>query len=114
MTDVPLDRDLHRLTDALWSAVATLGGAPSAQLCKRLGDDAEALRRGELPGGRRAFAGEIERLDEDDLEAAARAHALDCQLMNTAEERERLRALHVRGVPPDGIAATIDALIDGG
>jgi phosphoenolpyruvate carboxylase len=114
MTDAPLDRDLRRLIDALWSAVATLGGTPSAERCKRLGDEAARLRRGELAGGRRAFAAQIEALDEDDLEAAARAHALDCQLMNTAEERARLRALHARGIPPDGIAATIDALIDGG
>ena len=65
---------------------------------------------GELP--RRDFAQEIERLGEDDLEAAARAHALECHLMNTAEERERLRALRARGEQPDGVAAAVDELID--
>src|SRR5690242_7267608 len=84
-------------------------------MCRRLGDAAEALRRGALAGGRRAFAQQVEALGEEDMEAAARAHALECHLMNTAEERERLRALHVRGEdPPDGAAAAIDALIEAG
>ncbi len=71
MSDLP--RDLARLTDALWSAVDTLAGGRAAEKCRRLGDDAAALRRGELAGGRRAFAGEIEPLGEDELETAARA-----------------------------------------
>jgi phosphoenolpyruvate carboxylase len=111
----PLRHDLARLTAALWSAVATLGGGRVEALCRRLGDAAATLRRGELAGGRRAFASEIEALGEDDLEATARAHALECHLMNTAEERERLRALHAKGdTPPDGVAAAIDALVDAG
>ena len=115
MESEPLRHDLARLTAALWSAVATLGGGRIEALCRRLGDAASTLRRGELAGGRRAFAQEIETLGEDDLEAAARAHALECHLMNTAEERERLRALHAKGgTPPDGVAAAIDGLIDAG
>ena len=83
--------DLARLIGALWSAVATLGGGRVEALCRRLGEMAYGLRAGEL--ARRDFAREIEALGEDDMEAAARAHALECHLMNTAEERERLRAL---------------------
>jgi len=111
---IELDRDLARLAEALWTSVATLGGDASATTCRRLGDDAATLRRGELAGGRRAFAARVEALDEDGLEAAARAHALDCQLMNTAEERERMRALATRGEQRDGLAAAIDGLIDAG
>src|SRR5690349_12418452 len=108
-------RDLGRVTAALWSAVGTLAGGRIEELCKQLGERAATLRRGELPGGRPAFAQEIAALDEGDLEAAARAHALECHLMNTVEERERLRALHARGdEPSDGAAAAIDALIDAG
>jgi phosphoenolpyruvate carboxylase len=110
-----LDRDLGRLGDALWSAVATLGTRRIAERAKQLGDDAAALRRGELAGGRAAFAQMIAELDEDELESCARAHALDCHLMNIAEERERLRALHRReGVQPDGIAAALDHLLERG
>jgi phosphoenolpyruvate carboxylase len=110
-----LRHDLVRLTRALWSAVDTLGGHRIEATCRRLGDAAEALRRGDLAGGRRAFAQQVEVLGEDDLEAAARAHALECHLMNTAEERERLRALHARGDDPaDGAAAAIDGLIEAG
>jgi phosphoenolpyruvate carboxylase len=106
-----LDRDLVRLDGALWAAVATLGTPRLADACKQLGDDATRLRRGELAGGRSAFAAQIAALGEDTLETAARAHALDCHLMNVAEERERLRALHARGVvAPDGIAAAIEEL----
>jgi phosphoenolpyruvate carboxylase len=111
----PLRHDLARLTAALWSAVENLGGHRVEALCRQLGDTAAVLRRGDLPGGRRAFAHQVEALGEDDLEAAARAHALECHLMNTAEERERLRALHARGdEPADGAAAAIDALIEAG
>lgn len=108
-----LRADLSRLIGALWSAVATLGGGRVEAMCRRLGDAAYALRAGRMD--RRAFAGEIEALSEDDMEAAARAHALECHLMNTAEERERLRALHARGDDPaDGAAAAIDGLIEAG
>jgi phosphoenolpyruvate carboxylase len=109
----PLRHDLARLTSALWSAVATLGGGRVEAMCRRLGELAHALRRGEVARGELAAA--IAGLGDDELEAAARAHALECHLMNTAEERERLRALHARGDdPPDGAAAAIDALIDAG
>ncbi|MBV8758311.1 MAG: phosphoenolpyruvate carboxylase [Deltaproteobacteria bacterium] len=108
-----LRADLARLTRALWSAVATLGGGRIEAMCRRVGDMAHALRAGKL--ARRDFAAEIETLSEDELEAAARAHALECHLMNTAEERERLRALHARGDDPaDGAAAAIDHLIEAG
>jgi phosphoenolpyruvate carboxylase len=95
--------------------VGTLDGQPTEKLYVQLEDAATQLRRGELPGGRRAFAEMIEGLDEDQLEAMARANALECHLMNTAEERERLRALHARGeYPADGLAAAIDSLIETG
>jgi phosphoenolpyruvate carboxylase len=110
-----LDRDLARLGDGLWSAVATLAGRRVAEQCKLLGDEATALRRGELAGGREAFARQIAALGEDDLESCARAHALDCHLMNIAEERERLRALRARGdVQADSIVAGIDGLVAAG
>jgi phosphoenolpyruvate carboxylase len=110
-----LRTDLARVTAALLGAVNTLNGGRSEELYKRLEDEATRLRRGDLPGGRRAFAGSIEELAEDELEAMARANALECHLMNTAEERERLRALRGRGgAAPDGIAASLDTLIEAG
>jgi len=113
MTDAPrLVHDLDRLTDALWSAVATVGGAPSAALCQQLGDQAVALRRGTLEGGRAAFGARIAKLAEDELEDAARAHGLDCHLANVAEQRERMRSLATRNTWRDGVTAAIDALVD--
>jgi phosphoenolpyruvate carboxylase len=110
-----LRSDLHRVTAALLRAVSSLSGNRVEELYEQLEDEATVLRRGELAGGRRAFASSIERLGEDDLEAIARANALECHLMNTAEERERLRALRARhGAAPDGIAAALDALVEAG
>jgi phosphoenolpyruvate carboxylase len=111
----PLRRDLARLDEALWSAVATLGGDAVAVRAHQLSDRAAELRRGELAGGRRAFGEQIAALTEDALEAAARAHGLAAHLMNTAEERERLRALAARGGDThDGVRAGIDALVAAG
>ena len=110
-----LRHDLSRVTSALWHAINTLDGGRVEELVVRITDEAASLRRGELPGGRPAFSDHIAQLSEDQLEANARANALECHLMNTAEERERLRALRAKGpVPPDGLAATIDALADAG
>jgi phosphoenolpyruvate carboxylase len=110
-----LQLDLKRVTQALLEAVGTLAGKASDKLYVQLEEAATQLRRGKLPGGRRAFASLIEALDDDQLEAMARANALECHLMNTAEERERLRALRARGErPPDGVAAALDGLWEAG
>lgn len=110
-----LQADIARLGEALWSSVAALSGSPHAELCRGLGADAASLRRGELAGGRMAFAAKVADLEESELESAARAHALSCHLMNLAEERARRRALrNWDGEPPDGVARAIDALIEAG
>jgi phosphoenolpyruvate carboxylase len=104
-----LNGDLERLATAMAKAVG------ACTPCDELAAAATALRRGELPGGRRAFAAMIEGLSDDSLETAARASALWCNLMNTAEERARLATLHRRGDrSPDGLAAAIDTVIDAG
>ena len=109
MTDhVQLDRDITRLTEVLWSAVTTLGGAAARELCRRLGESATELRAGQLAGGRRAFAEEIGTLTDTELEQVARAYGLWCHLRNVAEERQRLRVLRARGDrAPDGLAAEV-------
>jgi phosphoenolpyruvate carboxylase len=104
-----LNEDLERLWGAMAKAVGACGP------CDELAAAATALRRGELAGGRGAFVERIAALSEGTLEEIARAFALWCNLMNTAEERARLTALHRRGDrPPDGLAAAIDAFIDAG
>ncbi|MBS1123981.1 MAG: Phosphoenolpyruvate carboxylase, partial [Deltaproteobacteria bacterium] len=98
MTDhAQLDRDIERLSHALWSAVSTLGGGAALELCRRFGQESRELRGGDFPGGRRAFAEQVGRLTVDELEEVARAHGLWCHLMNIAEERQRLRMLRSRG-----------------
>jgi len=110
-----LNRDLTRLTAALDAAVTALGGPGTHALCRRLGAAAQELRAGTLAGGRAAFAAEIAALDHRELEELARAYALQCHLVNIAEERERLRALRSRGEhAADGLAAAVDLLIERG
>jgi len=99
------------VTGALLHAVESMQGRIMRQLYVSLEEQATQLRRGDLDGGRRAFAATIEKLDENQLESIARANALECHLMNTAEERERLRTLRGRtGPATDGVAAALDAL----
>jgi phosphoenolpyruvate carboxylase len=108
-----LHRDITRLTEALAAAVTQLGGDAAHAVCQRLGGAARQLRSGALT--RAAFRAQIAELGEPALEDLARAFSLHCHLMNIAEERERLRALRLRGEhPPDGLAAAVDALIDRG
>lgn len=110
-----LHHDIERLTAALDTAITVLGGADTMARCHRIGLAAQDLRSGALPGGRAAFSAAIGELDADALEDLSRAFALRCHLMNIAEERERLRALRVRGeYPADGLVATLDAVIEHG
>ena len=110
-----LRRDIARLTTALEAAVTKLGGPEAHVLCRQLGLAAQELRAGTLAGGREAFGAAIGKLDHGGLEEIARAYALQCHLMNIAEERERLRVLRTRGEHPgDGLAAAVDLLIDRG
>jgi phosphoenolpyruvate carboxylase len=110
-----LRQDVTRLTAALGAAVTALGGPEAHALTVRFGLAAQQLRAGALAGGRTAFGAQIAALGAQDLEEVARAYALQCHLMNIAEERERLRALRARGEhPADGLAAAVDLLIDRG
>ena len=108
-----LDRDIARLSNALWSAVMALGGRTALELCRSLGLQATQLREGTVP--RETFRERIASLSNESLEDVARPYALWCHLANTAEERQRLRTLRARGDhQPDGLAAAIDGLIDSG
>ncbi|HSD86033.1 MAG TPA: phosphoenolpyruvate carboxylase [Kofleriaceae bacterium] len=108
-----LRSELSRVTAALLHAVDKLAGDANERLYVRLEDIATRLRQQAVP--RSELARAIATLDEDSLEAMARANALECHLMNTAEERERLRVLHARGGSlGDGIAAALDELIAAG
>ncbi len=110
-----LDTDLDQLSSALWAAVSTLGGDDAVETCRTIESEARSLRAGTLAGGRSAFAQRIANLSEDQLEDVSRAFATGLHLMNAAEERERRRVLRMRGDGlPDGLGASIDALLDTG
>ncbi|HEU0029715.1 MAG TPA: phosphoenolpyruvate carboxylase [Kofleriaceae bacterium] len=113
MNDPFLERDIARLSSALESAIRTLGGDSLLDRCVELARHADQLRDGTLPRDR--FARDIASLDDDALEDLARSFTMWCHLMNTAEQRQRQRALRGRGDrAPDGLVAALDALIDTG
>ena len=109
-----LEADLDRLGDALATAARELSGERTVELLRGLRDDAAALRRGELTGGRAALAVRIAALDVDDLEDVTRAFTHWCHLLNTAEEQQRIRALRGRDSDADGVAAAVRAMRDAG
>ncbi|MCL4223068.1 MAG: phosphoenolpyruvate carboxylase [Myxococcales bacterium] len=109
-----LEADLARLSTALATATRELSGERTVALLHGLRDDAAALRRGELAGGRAAFAARVAALGLDDLEEVTRAFTHWCHLLNTAEEQQRIRALRRRDVHRDGVAAAVRALREAG
>jgi phosphoenolpyruvate carboxylase len=115
VSDPLLERDIGGLSEALWAAVETLGGAASRAECREVGELAHALREGRLVDGRSAFAERIAALGEPQLEEVARAYAAWCHLINSAEERQRLRVLRAQGDrSPDGLVHALDAWIESG
>ncbi len=109
-----LEADLARLSAAVATAAHELSGDRTVALLHGLRDDAAALRRGQLIGGRSALAARIAALDLDDLEDVSRAFTHWCHLLNTAEEQQRIRALRGRDSHGDGVAAAVRAMRDAG
>jgi phosphoenolpyruvate carboxylase len=110
----PLREDLARLEGCLLGAVGELSGPAARAQVVSLRDDAVALRRGALPGGRDAFAARFGAMSDDELERVARAFTPWCHLMNVAEEQQRIRALRSRPEAKDGLTASIAAMHEAG
>ncbi len=109
-----LDEDLGRLDAALWRAVDAVAGPDTSARVHELGRDALALREGRFPGGRHAFAARLGALDGRLLEEAARVYTQWLQLMNVAEEQQRIRVLRERPDAGDGVVAAIAAMAEAG
>ncbi|MGA8892120.1 MAG: phosphoenolpyruvate carboxylase, partial [Anaeromyxobacteraceae bacterium] len=110
--DDRLRGDVHRLGRVLGETLAELRGARALDLVEGTRRAAQALRRGDLPGGRAAFSSRFSSLPVEDLALLAEAYTDFFHLVNAAEEIERLRALRARdheGAPPveGSIAAAV-------
>ena len=109
-----LAADLASVREALHSAALVLDDRDVA-LIESLEENTHLLRRGELPGGRDAFAERLRDVPVETLVGVARYYADLAHLMNVVEEQQRIRVLraHPRsGI--DGVLAAVRALAEAG
>src|SRR3954447_21481426 len=98
----PLRREVRLLGSLLGQVIAEQGGTELFALVERIRRRTIALRHADTeldlePDAERAkLAAEIEALDLDRAAAVARAFTLYFQLVNLAEERQRIRVLRTR------------------
>lgn len=113
-TPEALAADLASVREALHSAAVVLDDADVA-LIESLEETTTALRRGELPGGREAFAERLRDVPVANLAGVARYYADLAHLMNVVEEQQRIRVLraHPRSAI-DGVRAAVRSLADAG
>ncbi|HXX61594.1 MAG TPA: phosphoenolpyruvate carboxylase [Candidatus Sulfotelmatobacter sp.] len=114
MTKDPLASEVRLLGDVLGDTIAEQAGADRRRLV-------EATRRAMVarrsaPAGRLASLRSPGSVDLADAEAVARAFAMFFQLVNLAEERQRIRTLRARereapgGIVRDSVVQAVEAL----
>lgn len=113
-TPEALAADLASVREALHSAAVVLDDADVA-LIESLEETTTKLRRGELPGGREAFAQSLREVPVTNLAGVARYYADLAHLMNIVEEQQRIRVLraHPRSAI-DGVKAAVRNLAEAG
>ncbi len=113
-----LRADTRLLGGMLGETIRARDGEGALALVEGLRRAAVALRAGDYPGGRDAFAARFETLDPDALALVAHGFTQFFHLINSAEEQHRIRALRRRdrpGSPPaDSIAAACRELAQAG
>ena len=116
----PLAREVKLLGALLGQVIVEQGGRELLELVERTRRRTIALRRQDDPVERARLAEELDSLDLARTEALIRAFALYFQLVNLAEERQRVRTLRRRqrsalqGVLDESIAEAIRGLSRGG
>ncbi len=119
----PLAHEVRLLGALLGQVIAEQAGPELFALVERIRRRTIALRRGERDGlvepdgGRERLAADIASLDLDHAAAVAKAFTLYFQLVNLAEERQRIRVLRTRarrargGPIDDSIGDAIEQLL---
>jgi phosphoenolpyruvate carboxylase len=92
----PLAREVRLLGALLGQVLAEQEGAPALELVERVRERTIALRRGGDPAVRAALDGELATLGTREIAVLARAFSTYFQLVNLAEEKERVRQLRRR------------------
>ena len=117
----PLAREVKLLGALLGQVIVEQGGMELLDLVERVRRRTIALRRGDAdPQDRRLLVEELESLDPARAELLARAFNLYFQLVNLAEEKQRVRTLRRReraapgGVIDESVAAAVRDLVRAG
>ncbi len=92
----PLAREVRLLGALLGQVVAEQEGAPALELVERVRERTIALRRDGDPAVRAALDTELATLSTREIATLARAFSTYFQLVNLAEEKERVRQLRRR------------------
>lgn len=92
----PLTREVRLLGALLGQVLAEQEGAPALELVERVRERTIALRRDGDPAVRAALDAELATLSTREIATLARAFSTYFQLVNLAEEKERVRQLRRR------------------
>ena len=106
-----VETDVHDLGAALGDVLAEQASPDAFDTVERVRTDAIAHRRGDGPAG--AVGDSLDGLDPATREAVARAFTTYFELVNLAEERERVRAIRERaegGTLADSVGAAVEGL----
>jgi phosphoenolpyruvate carboxylase len=107
-----LRRDVRILGDALGQIIGEAGGTDLFRTVEMLRNATIEFRRDETPEGLAEIREQIDAMDLGRAEAVARAFTCYFQLINLAEERQRMRALRERGETREAIADSLAAAVN--
>ena len=105
-----LRHDVRLLTTMLGDAIAESGGPELLQLVEDIRLAAIRFREHPSPSSRAAVTGVVDALDHDRAEDVTRAFTCYFQLVNLAEERQRVRVLRTRSRSGKPVKDSIVAL----
>ena len=107
-----LRRDVRILGDALGQIIAEAGGTDLLRAVEELRMATIAFRRDATPAALDEIHEQIDAMDLSRAEAVARAFTCYFQLINLAEERQRMRTLRQRGEQREAIADSLAAAVN--
>ncbi len=112
--DMPreLRRDVRILGDVLGQIISEAGGSDLYHAVESLRTATIAFRRAATPEARAEITRQVAGMDLSRAEAVARAFTCYFQLINLAEERQRMRTLRERGERREAISDSLAAAVN--
>lgn len=107
-----LRRDVRILGDALGEIIGEAGGTDLLRAVEQLRQATIAFRRDATPEALDEIHEQVDVMDLGRAEAVARAFTCYFQLINLAEERQRMRTLRQRGEQREAIDDSLAAAVD--